>query len=139
MSVDYSLLTTRAMCDEATAEIDFEIKTYTTQEAQSELTDTRTKRTATRKAAKLVKVNALINSKDILLATAGLDAETMEKATNERAALLVQRTTLSKSKSLASGVARFFIGVDTEQIAQQVEALTKVKVGIAAHRDTLSA
>ncbi|PJJ58946.1 hypothetical protein [Hymenobacter chitinivorans] len=127
------------MCDEATAEIDFQIKTYTTQEAQSELTDTCAKWTATRKAAKLVKMNARIASQDILLATPGLDAATLQEATNERAALLVQRTGLSKTKSLASGVTRFFIGVDTELMAQQVAKLTTVKQGIAVHRDTLSA
>ncbi|TGE15586.1 hypothetical protein [Hymenobacter elongatus] len=139
MSVDYSLLTTRALCDEATAEIEFELKTYTTREAQGELTDTRTQRTATRTTAQLAKVNAQIATQDILLATAGLDADTLQTATDERAALLVRRTSLSKSKSLTSGVARFFIGVDTEQIAKQVETLTTVKEGIATHRATLPA
>lgn len=137
--MDYSSLTDRAMCDAATAEIEFELKTYTTRVAQGELTDTRSVRTATSTSAQLVRVNALISTQDILLATPGLDAETLQDATDERAALLVRRTALAKRNRLASGLDRFLADVDAEQVAAQVAMLTTVKEGIAAHRATLSA
>ncbi|GAB3590689.1 hypothetical protein [Hymenobacter daeguensis] len=139
MALDYSSLTDRAMCDAATAEIEFELKTYTTRQAQGELTDTRSERTATTTTAQLAKVNAQIATQDILLATAGLDADTLEAATDERAALLVRRTALTKRNRLASGLDRFLADVDGEQMEAQVATLNTAKAGIAAHRATLPA
>ncbi|GAA4028976.1 hypothetical protein GCM10022409_11360 [Hymenobacter glaciei] len=137
--MDYSSLTDRAMCDAATAEIEFELKTYTTRVAQGELTDTRSERTATSTTAQLAKVNAQIGTQDILLATPGLDAETLQAATDERAALLVRRTALTKRNRLASGLDRFLADVDAEQVTAQVATLTAVKEGIATRRAALPA
>ena len=138
MAADYSLLTNWAMCDQATAEIEFELKTFTTREAQGELADTRSTRTATTTTAELAKVNSLIGSKDVLLATTGLDADTIQQATDERAALLVRRTSLTKRGRLASGLDRFLTDVDAEQVANQVATLTTVKAGVATRRATLT-
>ncbi len=139
MAVDYSLLTDRAMCDAATAEINFELKTYTTRVAQGELTDTRTERTATSTTAQLARVNAQIATQDILLATPGLDADTLSVAADEHAALLVRRTALTKRNRLASGLDRFLADVDTDQVAAQVATLTTAKEGVATRRAALPA
>ena len=138
MTVDYALLTDRAMCDAATAEIDFELKTFTTREAQGGLTDTRSTRTATTTTAELAKTNSLIASKDVLLATPGLDAVTLQDAADERAALLVHRTALTKRGRLTSGLDRFLTEVNGAQIDTQVTTLTTIKAGIATHRATLT-
>lgn len=74
-----------------------------------------------------------------MLATAGIDDETREATTDERAALLVQRTRLTKRNRLATGLTRFLSDVDAEQVANQVTTLTAAKDGVAAHKSTLTA
>ncbi|TYZ09315.1 hypothetical protein FY528_11260 [Hymenobacter lutimineralis] len=139
MPLDYTTLSDRAQCDAATAEVDFELRSFSVRDSNLDLADERAERTQTSTAAQLARVEAKIASNDILLATAGIDEETRETATDERAALLVQRTRLQKRARQAQGVSRFLADVDVEQIAKQVEVLTAVKAGIATHRATLPA
>ena len=139
MILFYATLTDRAMCDAALAEVNFELKTFATRDANLELADDRADRSQTSTAAQLAKVNAKIATQDILLATPGLDAETLETAGDERAALLVQQKRLTKRGQQSSGVSRFLADVDAQQIADQVATLTAVRDGITAHRATLPA
>lgn len=139
MPVDYVLLTDRALCDAATAEIEFELKTYATREAVGELADTRTERSRNSTTAQLAVVNSKITAADVLLATAGIDPALLEKTTDDRAALLVRRTTLTKRGRSADGLNHFLSEVDAEQVDSQVATLTTVKAGIATHRATLPA
>lgn len=137
--MDYSSLTDWALCDAATAEIEFALKTFITREAVGELADTRSERSKTSTAAQLAKVNARIGTQDILLASSGIDAETQQEATDERADLLVQRTKLIKRNRLVSGLALFMADVAAEQVDAQVATLNTVKAGIVTHRTTLTA
>ncbi|SHJ10181.1 hypothetical protein SAMN02745146_2288 [Hymenobacter daecheongensis DSM 21074] len=139
MALDFSSLTDRATCDAATAEIEFELNTFNAREVVGDVADQRATRTKTSTAAQLAKVNSKIASADILLATAGIDAELLETTTDERAALLVQQTRLIKRNRLATGLARFLADVDAAQVEAQVATLTAIKDGIAAHRATLPA
>lgn len=45
MALDFNTLTTRAECDAAITELDFELKTYTTRDVVGELADDRADRT----------------------------------------------------------------------------------------------
>lgn len=139
MALDYSSLTDRAMCDAATAEIDFELLTFTTREVVGTLADTRTERSKNSTSAQLAAVNSKIAAADILLATAGIDPDLLEKTTDDRAALLVRRTTLTKRGRNAAGLDHFLSDVDAEQVDTQVATLTTIKSGIVAHRATLPA
>lgn len=139
MPVDFSFLTTFAECDAATAEIDFELKTFTVRDVVIDLADDRADRAKSSTTSRLAKVNGKIASADAVLASAGIDDDTREEATDERAALLVQRTALTKRNRLSTGTARFMVDVDAEQVDTQVATLTGIKAGIAAHRPTLSA
>ena len=138
MPIDYALLTDRAMCDKATAEVDFKLLTYTTHDAVGVLADTRADRSQSSTSAQLTVVNSKIAAADILLATAGIDPGLLEKTTDDRAALLVRRTTLSKRGRNADGLDHFLSEVDAEQVDAQVAALTTIKAGIVAHRATLT-
>ncbi|MDQ2770819.1 MAG: hypothetical protein M3Y54_09995 [Bacteroidota bacterium] len=138
MLIDYDLLTDHAMCDKATEEVDFKLLTYSTHDAVGVLTDTRANRSQSSTAAQLSVVNSKIAAADILLATAGIEPGLLEKTTDERAALLVRRTTLSKRGRNADGLDHFLSEVDAEQVDTQVAALTTIKAGIATHRATLT-
>lgn len=139
MAVTYALLTDRAMCDAATAEIDFKLQVYTTHEAVDQLADTRSERSRTSTASQLAEVNSKITAADILLATAGIEPSLVEKTTDERAALLVRRTALTKRGRSSTGLSEFLDEADDEQTDAQVATLTTIKDGIAAHRATLPA
>ncbi|GAB3869976.1 hypothetical protein GCM10028824_17920 [Hymenobacter segetis] len=138
MALDYSSLTDRALCDAATAEVEFELKTFTTRDAVGELADDRATRAKSDTTSQLAKVNAKIASADAVLAAPGIDAELLETTTDERAALVVQQTRLTKRNRLSSGLTRFLADVDAEQVSTQIATLNTVKAGIATHRATLT-
>lgn len=139
MAIDYSFLTDRAMCDAATAEIDFKLLVYTTHDAVDNLATQRSERSSSSTASKLAAVNAKITAADILLSTAGIEPSIIKENTNKRAALLVQRTTLTERGHSTEGLKRFMDDVEDEQADTQVVALNTIKAGIAAHRDALAA
>ena len=137
--MEYTSLTTRAECDTATAEIDFELKTFTIRDASIDLADERADRTKASTTSQLAKIDAKIASNTALLAVPSIDADTRETATDELAAYQVRRTALAKRNRLATGVTQFLADVDAEQVATQVATLTTIKAGIVAHRATLPA
>lgn len=139
MAIDYSVLTTRAECDAATQELDFELKTFATRDANLDLADDRAGRAKDNTAAQLSKVNGEIASLDYRLAQPGLDATTQADLADEREGYVVQRKKLEKRNRQATGPNRLLADVDAEQIAIQVALLNQVKAGIAAHRATLPA
>jgi hypothetical protein len=139
MSVNYASLTTFALCDAATAEIDFKLQVYTTHDAVDQLADKRSERSKTSTSSELAAVNSKITAADILLATAGIDPVLVEKTTDERAGLLVRRTTLTKRGRSTIGFDQFLGEVEDEQTDAQVATLTTIKAGIATHRATLTA
>ena len=138
LSMDYSSLTNWAICDAAKAEIEFELKTFTTREAVGELADTRIERTKSSTTAQLTAVNSKIAAADILLSTTGIAPDLLERTTDDRAALLVRRTTLTKRGRNTAGLDHFLSDVDAEQVDAQVAKLTTIKDGIATHRATLT-
>ncbi|WP_210519871.1 hypothetical protein [Hymenobacter terricola] len=139
MAVNYASLTDWATCDTATAEIDFKLQVYTTHEVVDQLADKRSQRSKTSTSSELAAVNSKITAADILLATAGIEPGLVEKTTDERAALLVRRTTLTKRGRSTTGLDEFMGEVEGEQADTQVTALTTIKNGIVAHRATLTA
>ncbi|MGI4870114.1 MAG: hypothetical protein ACRYFX_02930 [Janthinobacterium lividum] len=136
--MDYSALTTKAECDAATAEVDFELRTFASRDTAADLTTERAGRAQASTTSELAKVDAKIASAQAVLAAPGIDADLTETTTDELAALQVQRTRLAKRNRLSTGVTRFLAVVDAEQVARQVQTLTDVKAGIAAHRATLT-
>jgi hypothetical protein len=139
MALDYSSLTDRALCDAATAEIDFRLKTFATRDMVGDLADDRADRSQTTVAAQLTDVNARIAVVDAILAAPGIGEKQRTDSNDERAALLVRRTALTKRNQQTTGLDRFLGDVDAEQIDSQLATLGTVKAGIATHRATLPA
>lgn len=136
--MDYATLTTRAECDAATAEIAFELRTFTARDAAADVSGERANRSQASTAAELAKLESQISNAQALMAAPGISDDTRQDATDELAALQVQRTRLTKRQRQAGGVPRFLALVDAEQVAAQVATLTTMQQGIAAHRATLS-
>ncbi|GAA4365253.1 hypothetical protein GCM10023185_35410 [Hymenobacter saemangeumensis] len=137
--IDYALLTTRAECDTATTELDFELLTYTTRDANLDLADMRADRSLSSTAGQLALLDGRISAAQNLLAAPGIDAALLEKTTDDLALMRAQRTKLAKRNRLSTGTTRFLASVDAQQISDQVATLTAAKAGVAAHRATLLA
>lgn len=136
--MDYTTLTTRAECDAATAEVAFELRTFTARDTVADVSGERADRNQASTTADLAKVDAKIASAEAMIAAPGISADTRQEATEELAALQVLRTRLAKRQRQAGGLPRFLALVDAEQVAAQVATLTTVQQGIATHRATLS-
>jgi len=139
MAIDYSVLETIEDCDKADKEVDFELKTFNTRDANLDLADDRADRSQGNTAAQLSKVNGEIANLDYRLAQPGLDAQTLADLSDEREAYVVQRKKLEKRNRQTKGAARLLADVDTGQIDIQITFLQQVKAGIAVRRDQLTA
>lgn len=137
--IDYSLLTTRAECDEATADLDFELLTFTTRDANLDLADQRADRSKASGTDQLAQLDGKITAAESLLAATGIAASLRDATTDDLALLRAQRTKLAKRTRLTTGTTRFLATVDAQQIADQVATLTTAKTGVATHRATLTA
>ena len=112
--MDFSALTTRAECDAATAEVAFELRTFTARDVVADVSGERADRSQASTSTELAKTDTKIANAQALLAAPGISAETREEATDELAALQVQRTRLAKRQRQAGGLPRFLALVDAE-------------------------
>lgn len=136
---DYQLLTTWAQCDAATADVTFELKTFSVRDANLALSDDRAGRSQSAGAAALAKKDADILSAQNMLARPGITQQQDEADALEL--LVAQRKQLVKRNRTTVGTAPFLADVDAVQVQGQgqVDVLTAVLTGIAAHRATLTA
>ncbi|MBT9392347.1 hypothetical protein KLP40_04155 [Hymenobacter sp. NST-14] len=139
MNPDYALLTTRAECDAATADVTFELKTFSHRDAGLDIADERASRSQASGAAALAKKDAEILVAQGQAAVPGLTPEQQQDANDALELLQAQRKKIMKSNRTSAGTARFLSTVDAAQVQGQVEVLTAVLAGIAAHRATLPA
>jgi|GEM_PF-1550818 len=139
MPLDYTLLATIAECDEATAEVDYELLTYTTRDANIDLSEVRADRTQASVTAQLNALNTTIASTEAILGLTTIDPETRAKNALEHDNAVGQRNKLLKRAKQTTNVTHFLADVKVEQIEKQVEMLTAAKAGIAARRAVLAA
>ncbi|MBC8085505.1 MAG: hypothetical protein H7Z21_20085 [Hymenobacter sp.] len=137
--IDYLLLTTRAECDVATAELDFELLTFTTRDANLDLADLRADRNQASGTSQLAQLDSKIAADESLIAAPGIDAALLEATIDNLALQRAQRTKLAKRTRLSTGTSRFLASVDAQQVSDQVATLTAAKTGVATHRATLPA
>jgi len=112
--MDYSALTTRAECDTATAEVAFELRTFTARDAAADISGERADRSQASATTDLAKVATQIANAQALVAAPGISPDTRQEAPDELAALQVQRTRLAKRRRQAGGLPRFLALVNAE-------------------------
>ncbi|MFD2787302.1 hypothetical protein [Hymenobacter rubripertinctus] len=139
MNPDYALLTTRAECDAATADVTFELKTFSYRDTGLDIADERASRSQISGAAALAKKDGEILIAQGQAALAGLSAEQQQDANDALELLQAQRKKIMKGNRTSAGTDRFLSTVDAAQVQSQVDVLTAVLSGIAAHRATLPA
>ncbi|PJJ61005.1 hypothetical protein [Hymenobacter chitinivorans] len=139
MEPDYSFLTTQAECDDATAEVTFELKTFTHIDSGLDLADDRADRSKASGAAALAKKDAEILRAQGEVNAAGLTNLQRQDAIDALELLQAQRKKILKNNRVSAGTNRFLGSVNGVQTQAQVTVLTGVLAGIAGHRATLSA
>ena len=135
--INYSLLTSRAECDAATTELDFELKTFSARDLNLDVADDRGERAQASGTAQLAALDGKISAAQSLLAAPGIAPDLHDATTDDLALLQAQRTKLAKRTRQQAGVARFLAAVDAQQVADQVATLTAAKAGVATRRAAL--
>ena len=135
--INYSLLTSRAECDAATTELDFELKTFSARDLNLDVADDRGERAQASGTAQLAALDGKIAAAQSLLAATGIAPDLHDATTDDLALLQAQRTKLAKRTRQQAGVARFLAAVDAQQVADQVATLTAAKAGVATRRAAL--
>ena len=139
MNPDYSLLTTWAECDAATADVTFELKTFSYRDAGLEITGERAGRSQASGAAALAKKDGEILGAQGQAAVPGLTPQQQQDANDAVELLQAQRKKIMKANRVSAGTARFLGTVDAAQVQGQVDVLTAALKGIADRRATLPA
>ena len=139
MNPDYSLLTTWAECDAATADVNFELKTYSYRDTGLDLADARADRSQASGAAALAKKDGEILTAQGQAALPGLTPQQQQDALDNVELLQAQRKKIMRGNRTSAGTDRFLKTVDAAQVQGQVDVLTAALAGIAAQRATLSA
>ncbi len=139
MNPNYALLTTWAECDAATADVAFELKTYSHRDTGLDIADERATRSKASGEAALAKKDREILIAQGEAAVAGLTPQQKQDADDAVELLEAERKKIMKANRVSAGTARFLGSVDGGQVQAQVDFLTAVLAGIAAHRLTLSA
>lgn len=138
MTPDYTLLTTWAECDAATADVAYELKGYSVRDTALDYSADRADHSQAAGAAALAKKDGEIAVAQGQAAVAGLTAQQQQDATDAVELLQAQRKQIVKRNRTITGTARFLTTVDATQNQAQVDTLTAVLAGIVAQRATLT-
>jgi hypothetical protein len=138
MNPDYSLLITWAECYAATADVEFELETFSYRDSGLDLAGKRATRSQTAGAAAIAKKDSEILIAQGQAAVAGLTPEQQQDAEDEVELLQAQRKKLMKANRSSAGTDRFLATVDAAQVQGQVDILTAALAGIATRRAQLS-
>ena len=139
MTPDYSLLTTWAECDAATADVTFELKTFNYRDTGLDIAGERATRSQASGAAALAKKDGEIVTAQAQAALPGLTPQQQQDADDEVELLQAQRKKIMKGNRTSAGTARFLGTVDGAQVQGQVDVLTAALAGITTRRAQLSA
>ncbi|SDY58086.1 hypothetical protein [Hymenobacter psychrophilus] len=139
MNPDYTLLTNWAECDAATADVNFELKTYSYRDTGLDLADERADRSQASGAAALAKKDGEILTAQGQAALPSLTPQQQQDALDVVELLQSERKKIMRGNRTSAGTARFLKTVDAAQVQAQVDVLTAVLAGIATQRATLPA
>lgn len=137
MALDLTLLTTRAECDEALADLATELETYQHRNDNLDYAAGQADRTLGDVTARLAGVQAEIDSYTAMLNVPNMPA-TLRKQTESRLRRANDRKdNLAERNSARTGSAAFLAAVDAEQVAAQVATLTSAQQAVATRKGAL--
>jgi chromosome segregation ATPase len=139
MALDLTLLTTRAECDDALADLQAELDGYQHRTSNLDFAATQSERSTADVAARLAGVQAEIDSYTAMLNTPNMPAALRKQTESKLRRANDRKDNLTERNSTRTGPAAFLASVDSEQLAAQVATLTSAQAAVTTHRATLPA
>ena len=139
MPADPNLLTTRAECDEADADLDAEIDGYQYRDTGIDFRDRQAGRTQTEVSGALAGVNAEIASFTTSLAQSDLPTTLRRQYESKLRKANDRKDNLTERGEARTGSGAYLAAVDADQVAAQVQVLTDAKAAVAARKAALPA
>ena len=139
MAFPVELLTTRALCDEATAELDTELDELTFRQTTYDHRNDKAADRATDLGEEITILDQDITSLNSQLDTLAADSKYRPRREAVRRAATTRRGDLGAAQTTRGPVAAFRLAVNARQVAAQLAELTQAKTEVAVHRATLPA
>ncbi|MFD2784516.1 hypothetical protein [Hymenobacter rubripertinctus] len=139
MAFPVELLTDRAMCDTALADLQTELDDLTFRQTSYDHRDDKATARATDISAEIIILDQDISSLTAQLATLASDSKYRLRREAELRAAVKRRGDLGAAQTTRGPVVAFRLAVDLRQVVAQVTELTQAKTEVTAHRATLPA
>ena len=137
MPLDLTLLTTKAECDTALADLIAELDTVQQRDSNLDYQDRQAGRSADDVAGRLAGVNAEIASYTATLAQAGIPDSLRRQTQSKLRKANDRKDNLTERGEARTGAAAFQANVDAEQVAAQVTVLTTAQTQVTARKAAL--
>lgn len=139
MALDLTLLTTKAECDDALADLQAELEGYQHRTANLDYASQQAGRTLDDVTARLAGVQAEIDSYTAMLNVPGLSAALRKQTESKLRRATDRKDNLAERSSARTGTAAFLAAVDAEQVAAQVATLTAAQQAVTTRKAALPA
>ena len=137
MAFDLTLLTTKAECDEALADLATELETYQHRTTNLDYADRQAGRTLDDVTTRLAGVQAEIDSYTAMLNIPNIPAALKKQTESKLRRATDRKDNLTERGQARTGAAAFLAAVDAEQVAAQVATLTSAQVAVATRKAAL--
>jgi hypothetical protein len=139
MALDLTLLTTRAECDDALADLQAELDGYQHRTTNLDFAATQADRSTADVTARLAGVQAEIDSYTAMINTPNMPVALKKQTESKLRRANDRKDNLTERNSARTGTAAFLANVDAEQVAAQVSTLTAAQSAVATRRASLAA
>jgi hypothetical protein len=139
MALDLTLLTTKAECDDALADLAAELDGYQHRTANLDYAATQADRSTADVAARLAGVQAEIDSYTAMLNVPNMPAALKKQTESKLRRATDRKDNLAERSQARTGAAAFLAAVDAEQVAAQVATLTSAQAAVSSRKAALPA
>lgn len=137
MALDLTLLTTKAECDDALADLQAELDGYQHRSGNLSFAATQAGRSTADVTARLAGVQAEIDSYTAMLNVPNMPAALKKQTESKLRRATDRKDNLTERGEARTGAAAFLAAVDAEQVAAQVATLTSAQAAVSTHKATL--
>ena len=139
MALDLTLLTTKAECDDALADLAAELDGYQHRSTNLDYAATQADRSTADVSARLAGMQAEIDSYTAMLHVPNMPAALKKQTESKLRRATDRKDNLTERGQARTGAAAFLAAVDAEQVAAQVATLTVAQAAVSTRKAALPA
>ena len=139
MALDLTLLTTKAECDDALADLQAELEAFQHRDNNLDYAAGVSGRTNAGVTARLAGVQAEIDSYTAMLNTPNMPVALKKQTESKLRRANDRKDNLAERNEARTGTAAFLAAVDTEQVAAQVATLISAQQAVSTRKAALPA